>query len=106
MNITIRKATKLIRDKVGNLLKINNDGSINTVTKPESKKCELFSKIDLYKEFTWQEIDGVRRIIQIDFTSELFNNFYRGYYTLRRRFTYQTIDPYDLININEVWIEV
>ena len=100
MKIDIRKATKLIRDKLGNLLKINPNGSIN-VNILKSIKCQILCAEDLEKSFTWQKIDGVYRVTQIVFESDTVNTELGQTAVLERDFTYESSDPYNLVSVND-----
>ena len=86
-------------------LNINPDGSINIseigVTEDERVKRRLMCAPDLDKAFTWAEIDGVRRVTEIVFTSSDLNADLGQTVVLTRSFTYQGSDPFDLINITD-----
>lgn len=64
-------------------------------------KNRLLSSPDLAKDMTWNEIDGVRRIVEIVFTSASLDSNMGATISLTRTFTYQGADPYDLVNVED-----
>jgi len=69
-------------------------------------KNDILCAPDVIRDLTWAEIDGVRRVIQIDFTSNQSNVLYNGIYTVTRVFTYDTIAPFDLDKIIDTLVVV
>lgn len=70
---------------------------------PEEKlKGDLLCAPDLDRDMTWAEIDGVRRVTQIVFTSASLDAATGDTITLTRTFTYQGADPFDLIEVKDV----
>jgi hypothetical protein len=65
-------------------------------------KNRLMCSHDLSKTLTWAEIDGVRRIAQIVFTSVSLDNNLGLAHSLTRTFIYQGADPFDLITVQDV----
>jgi len=65
-------------------------------------KNRLLGSPDLSKDMTWAEIDGVRRITEIIFTSSSLDSNTSSTVTLTRTFTYQVADPYDLTDVDDV----
>lgn len=70
-----------------------------TLNESEVLIKKLFCSPDLFRALTWQEIDGVRRIIKIEYTSVMLNVETGSTIKLTRNFTYQSEDPFDLITI-------
>ena len=102
-DIDLKKKTKIIWDKDGNVLKINPDGSI---TVHNSIKCKIMSQEDLNKVFTWAEIDGVYRVTKIVFSSEIVNTALGEDVSIERTFTYQATDPYNLVSVIDELVTV
>jgi len=67
----------------------------------ERIKNRLLCMPDLKRPMTWDEIDGVRRVVEIKFTSALLDTDLGSTIDLTRVFTYQTSDPFDLILIED-----
>jgi hypothetical protein len=65
-------------------------------------KNRLLSSPDLRKDMTWNEIDGVRRIVEIVFTAPSLDSNMSKTISLTRTFTYQVADPYDLTDVDDV----
>jgi len=57
---------------------------------------KLMCSPDLNRDFTWSEIDGVRRVVKIEFTSALLDAEYGSAVKLTRDFNYEVADPFDL----------
>ena len=72
-----------------------------SVEQAEALKCKLLSAPDLVRDFTWTEIDGVRRVTQIIFTSGVVNIAESATVDLTRVFTYDGVDPFDLDKIED-----
>lgn len=69
---------------------------------PEEKlKGDLLCAPDLDRDMTWAEIDGVRKVTQIVFTSASLDVATGDTITLTRVFTYQGMDPFDLIEVKD-----
>ena len=64
-----------------------------------SASCRLFGTDDLSRVFTWAEIDGVRRVTKIVFTSASLDTELGQTVVLERIFSYQAADPFDLVSI-------
>jgi hypothetical protein len=69
-------------------------------------KCQLLCMSDLDRLFTWQEINGVRRVVKIVFSSVAFNTQLGQTVTLERDFTYETADPFDMTRITDTLVVV
>jgi hypothetical protein len=54
--------------------------------------------LDLERRFTWAEINGVRRVVEIRFSSESVNDILGQDVVLVRTFSYQSTDPFDLVS--------
>jgi len=80
-DIDIRRVGTTAREKLTNALKCMDD------------------KIVAY---TWSEINGVRRVATIIWTSANLNTNEGSTVTLTRTFTYQGVDPFDLTNHTDV----
>lgn len=65
-------------------------------------KNRLMCSHDLSKVLTWAEIDGVRRITEIIFTSASLDGNLGSTHMITRTFTYQGADPFDLIEVADV----
>lgn len=86
---------------------ITNAGQVRVVVEEgggggsiDAVKSELLCADDLSKEFTWQEIDGVRRVVEIVFSSALYDAAHTpNTTTLVRTFTYGNADPFDLLSV-------
>jgi hypothetical protein len=70
-------------------------------TPEEKTKGDLLCSSDLDRDMTWAEIDGVRRVTQIVFTSANLDAATGDTITLTRTFTYQVADPFDLIEVKD-----
>ncbi len=70
-------------------------GSVTGKTLKERLLCSP----DLCRDFTWAEIDCVRRIISIVFTSDSLDTETGDTNILTRTFTYEGSDPFDLDEI-------
>lgn len=62
-------------------------------------KSAILCAPDVVRVFTHAEIDGVRRVIKIEYTSASVDVEFEATYKLIRDFTYQTVDPFDLVSI-------
>ena len=71
-------------------------------TEAEELYGRLMCSPDLVKDLTWAEIDGVRRITQIIFTSAALDADESMTIVATRTFTYQGADPFDLTKITNV----
>ena len=69
------------------------------LSESETLLDKLMCAPDLKRDLTWNEIDGVRRIIEIIFTSLILNAETGKTISLTRTFTYQAADPFDLVTI-------
>ena len=68
----------------------------------EKLKTALLCMEDVIRALTWAEINGVRKITKIEWTSSALDTQESGTIKLTRNFTYQGIDPFDLTSINDV----
>jgi hypothetical protein len=54
---------------------------------------------DVHVDYTWQEINGVRRIVQIKWSSaSVATELSLAEASVQRDYTYEVADPYDLID--------
>lgn len=67
-------------------------------------KQSLMCSPDLKKDFTWDEVDGVRVPVQIVFSSALLDAETGNTITLTRSFIYEASDPFDLDEITDVLV--
>ena len=67
----------------------------------ERIKNRLLCMHDLKRALTWDEIDGVRRVTNIVFTSVALDADLNKTIDLERVFAYQTADPFDLVSIED-----
>lgn len=70
-------------------------------TELEELKNRICCMPDVDKAMTWAEINGVRRITKIVFTSALLDADESANIVLNRDFTYQLVDPFDLIDVKD-----
>lgn len=71
-------------------------------TEAEELKNKLMCASDRQADFTWQEIDGVRRVIEIVFTSAALDAEEGMTIVLTRTFVYEGTQPFDLDKITNV----
>jgi hypothetical protein len=70
----------------------------NTLTLEQRLKEAIMCSDDAELDFTWDEIDGVRRIVQIIYSSDSVATLLgQSEAKVQRDFTYQGSDPFDLI---------
>lgn len=72
----------------------------------EELKSRLLGMPDLLRDFTWAEIDGVRRVTTIVFTSAILDAELGQIVSLVRVFTYLGVDPFDLDTIQDTLVVV
>ena len=65
-------------------------------------KNRLMCSHDLSKSLTWAEIDGVRRITEIEFSSASLDSNLSATHKITRTFTYQVADPFDLVSVTDI----
>lgn len=65
----------------------------------EDAKDSILCANDKESDFTWQEIDGVRRVVRIDFSSAALDAELGQTIVFRRDFVYDVADPFDLDKI-------
>lgn len=73
-----------------------------TAAEDASVKSQILCADDLKKEFEWTEINGVRRVTKITFSSAAYNVQTSTTTTIERTFTYQGSAPFDLTQILDV----
>ena len=90
-------------NKQGDIYSLDNPKPILPVgfSQDDSIKKAIVCASDLVRDMTWAEIDGVRRVTQIVFTADSVDEFFEVTAVLTRDFTYQTVDPFDLIKIED-----
>lgn len=66
------------------------------LTPEETLKCQIMSAHDARRDLTWAEIDGVRRIKKIIWTSVSVNQVLNQTISVTRDFLYLAVDPFDL----------
>lgn len=89
-------------DCKGDIYTRKNPKPVSGGATPEQDiKCRLLSAPDVLKDLTWAEIDGVRRITKIEWTSVALDAFYGQTIKLTRDFAYDGGDPYDLDTIQD-----
>lgn len=81
--------------------RINPKPVTGGLSKEEDIKCKIIGAPDVLKDLTWAEIDGVRRVIKIVFTSASVDAILGATHTLNRDFTYLIADPFDLDKIQD-----
>lgn len=81
-------------------------GSINVYGQGYSDNTRTKNKLmcshDLSKSLTWAEIDGVRRITEIEFSSASLDSNLSATHKITRTFVYQVADPFDLTSVTDV----
>lgn len=81
------------------------DGSIDIFDIGHSKQARIARRVlvspDVARAFTFAEIDGVRRVTKIEFTSASLDALLGATVKLTRDFTYQVADPFDLVSVND-----
>ncbi|HHE40906.1 MAG TPA: hypothetical protein ENL10_05335 [Candidatus Cloacimonetes bacterium] len=70
----------------------------------ERLKNRLLCMPDLLRNFTWQEIDGVRRTVKIVFTSAALDADEGKTIVFTRDFIYEAADPFDLDKIQDTLV--
>jgi len=75
-------------------------GDGQTSTLKEDIECSD----DVLKKFTWSEIDGVQRIVMIEFTSESVNADSGLTLKLVRTFSYLAVDPFTLDEVQDTLV--
>lgn len=97
-------------DEYGQIRTAANPYPINITSSGNTQEDRIKNSIvcapDVVKALTWSEINGVRRIIKIEFTSAETDALFNGTYRLDRVFTYQTAYPFDLINIQDTLVSL
>jgi len=73
-------------------------------TEGEVLKNRLLCAPDRDIDFTKAEIDGVRRVTKMVFTSALLDADVQKNVVLTRDFIYQVADPYDLTSIEDTLV--
>ncbi len=69
------------------------------VSTADSPKESIMCANDVVADYVWQEIDGVRRITKITWSSvSVATELALSSASVERNYTYQNIDPFDLIN--------
>lgn len=66
------------------------------LTEEDRLKCAIMGAADVVKDYTWAEIDGVRRVTQIVWTSASVDALFGATHEVTRDFTYDNADPFDL----------
>lgn len=90
---------KYSRDEID--LIINDESIFVPCGADESAKSSIMCADDRHMGLTWAEIDGVRRIVQIRYSSPALNLALGQTVEVVRDFTYQIVDPFDLIEIED-----
>jgi len=95
-------------DKYGNPFTLDNPKPVTEAgfSFEDRVKGALMCAPDLERAMTWAEIDGVRRVVKIVYTADSVDTFFAATIDLTRDFTYQTADPFDLINIKDTLVVV
>jgi hypothetical protein len=93
-------------DKYGDIYTFDNPKPVTEAgfSEEDRIKAALLCAPDLVRDMTWQEIDGVRRLVQIVFTSDAVNVEFEAIISLTRDFTYQLVDPFDLVKIEDTLV--
>ena len=81
-------------------------GAGDLIPDEQSAKDLICCADDIVREYTWSEINGVRRITEILFSSEKANTELGFDIQIQRTFTYQASSPYDLTRITDVVVLV
>lgn len=68
---------------------------------PAAIVAKLFCMPDLKRDFTWDEVDGVRVPVSIVFTSAQLDADTGQTNVLTRNFVYEVADPFDLDYIED-----
>lgn len=61
----------------------------------------ILSAADLDRDFTWVDVDGIRRVSIIVFSSAQVDAELGQTATLTRNFTYMNVDPFDLTEVKD-----
>lgn len=70
----------------------------NSLTLEQRIKEAIMCSNDVELDFTWSEIDGVRRVVEIIYSSTSVANLLgKAEASVQRVFTYQASDPFDLV---------
>lgn len=91
--------------KIYQALNDSEDGSISIYGWGHTAKIRLQNRLlcadDVERYLTWAEIDGVRRITKIEWVSDSIDAEESATVKLTRTFTYQSVDPFDLVDISD-----
>lgn len=84
----------------------DGDGDLDAIrvvgagaTENESILLRLLCMPDLDKDYLWVDVDGVRRVSTITYTSAALDAELGQTITFVKTFTYQGVDPFDLLSI-------
>jgi hypothetical protein len=80
---------------------IGGQASASNTGLPEDIKCIFLCAPDVRKELDWDEIDGVRRVKEIRFYSDITNTKYSVNLYIKRIFSYKPATPRDLFEIDD-----
>lgn len=80
--------------------------STNPTGVPICFKCGILCAYDMRKELDWDEIDGVRRVVEMRFYSDAVNLLNGTNYFVRRVFTYKLASPRDLLKITDTLVSL
>jgi hypothetical protein len=80
---------------------ISNETEATSVVTVEGTKCKIMSAEDVKRDLTWDEINGVRRIVKEEWHSVQTSATLPVDVKVVRDFVYQTVDPFDLVEIND-----
>lgn len=69
-------------------------------------KALICGALDLERYYTWTEINGVRRIVEIRYISASANETIGQDVALVRTFSYQSTDPFDLVSAIDTLVAV
>jgi len=100
--ITKRSKRAIVHSRSGYDMWVNPDGSINaqvsTALSERNLKLLILCADDVEKDYVWTEIDGVYRLTQWTAESAGINALEGKTVQIVRTYTYEVVDPFNLIN--------